>query len=324
MSDNNEIDLYEFLQDCTHWVKRLCKAVVRFIQGFLRLCVRKWWIVLPIILLAVGAALYYSRLDNRTYKVNAIAVLNGFSTTQFEQVFSPLYSTDDTLFVYMQVRPDEPIMRYISDKTISRPRTFSVIDYNCDSTIDMVDYKHKIAVGDTTIMHDHIAMQFRIKRRNISKLPEVTEALMTYLNSNPTLQSAYEAYLPTLDREVRFNHDQIEKLDSLTSAFYFNNNPSEQLFYKNTKDGEGIFLGERRIHLFLDNIYAHIAHTGVVDQRKQLATAPVVLVNNFVIDPKPVNPPLKCVVLFGLFGWLLGAFIALIIEQRKSIAAWLK
>lgn len=324
MSDNNEIDLYELLHDCTDWVKRFCKAIVRFIQGFLRLCVRKWWIVLPLILLAVGAALYYSRLDNRTYKVNAIAVLNGFTTTQFEQVFSPLYSTDDTLFIYMQVRPDEPIMRYISDKTISRPRTFSVIDYNCDSTIDMVDYKHKIGVGDTTIMHDHIAMQFRIKRRNISKLPEVSEALMTYLNSNPTLQSAYEAYLPTLDREVRFNHDQIEKLDSLTSAFYFNNNPSEQLFYKNTKDGEGIFLGERRIHLFLDNIYAHIAHTGVVDQRKQLATAPVVLVNNFVIDPKPVNAPLKCVVLFGLVGWLLGAFLALIIEQRKSISAWLK
>ncbi len=324
MSDNNEIDLYEIMQGCTRFAKRFCNAVVRFIQEFLRLCVRKWWIVLPLILLSVGAALYYSRLDNRTYKVNAIAVLNGFTTSQFEQVFSPLYSTDDTLFVYMQVRPDEPIMRYISDKTISRPCTFSVIDYNCDSTIDMVDYERKIAMGDTTIMHDHIAMQFRIKRRNIHKLPEVSEALMTYLNSNHTLQSAYEAYLPTLDREVRFNHDQIEKLDSLTSAFYFNNNPSEQLFYKNTKDGEGIFLGERRIHLFLNNIYAHIAHTGVVDQRKQLATAPVVLVNNFVIDPKPVNSPLKCVLLFGLAGWLLGAFIALILEQRKAIVAWLK
>ena len=61
-----------------------------------------------------------------------------------------------------------------------------------------------------------------------------------------------------------------------------------------------------------------------VDQRLQLATAPVTLENHFAVHPKPVNGRAKCVALFFLFGWCFACLLAEAIDKRKQISAWLK
>ena len=89
--------------------------------------------------------------------------------------------------------------------------------------------------------------------------------------------------------------------------------------------GNGVnFYGDRKIRLFLDQIYEQQKHMQQGDYRLQLATAPVVLENHFTAAPKPVNGRLKCMLLFLLLGWAFGCLIAEIIDQRKLIASWLR
>ncbi len=51
--------------------------------------------------LAVAAALYYTRPDNITYKINAVALLNGPTIQQFEKAFAPVQA--------MMENPEGPI-----------------------------------------------------------------------------------------------------------------------------------------------------------------------------------------------------------------------
>lgn len=318
MSEQKELNFFELCVLCAKGIGRGIVFLWRWAGKTVRLTLRKWWITFPAIALLVGLAFYYTRQDNLTYKVQAIAALNGPTLDVFEQAFRPLQGG------LVLGETDSPIRGYLKSNIALRPETFHVIDINCDSTIDYVDYKQAVPLGDTTIVQDYVALQFRIKQKNISHLARIEEAMMTYLNDNAALQLAYHNYLPLLDREARFYHDQIEKLDSLTSVFYF----QEQVKSMDSEKTDNMIWvgdrGARRIYLFLPEIYSHIDRTKHLDQRKRLATAPVVLTDHFVINPAPVNSRLKCIVLFGLAGYVLGLLIALVVEQRKTICAWLK
>lgn len=315
--DRNLIDL---IVDCWNGLMRLFGMLGALVASMLRLSTRCWWVVLPVILLSLGAALYYSRPANKTYKVNAIVRLNGPSIELVRQVYKPLEQIPNTNAPIAT----ETLLGLNSEiaRRVHTFKTFEVIDCLNDSTADYVDYKQKRKQQDTVnvVMPDRLALQFRV-RGNIECIPEVEQQLLQYFNNDPQLQHAYTSYLKTLDREVQFCHDQIEKLDSLTSSFYFLN---QDMALSITRWSTGLVIGDRRIRLFLDDIYRHIAYTRFIDERKAIATAPVVLENHFVMNARPINGRFKCLVI-GLFvGWIIGCILAALVDKRKVIAAWLK
>ena len=69
---------------------RGCKALGCLLAHMTRLTFRYWWVVITLLVLAVAAALYYSRSENQIYRLNAVALLNGPSIQQFEQAYAPL------------------------------------------------------------------------------------------------------------------------------------------------------------------------------------------------------------------------------------------
>ena len=146
--------------------------------------------------------------------------------------------------------------------------------------------------------------------------------MMTYLNGNEAMQQAYETYYRNMKEVVDFNHSQEQKLDSLTTHYYFHSHPSSDAATK-TQSGV-IFMGDWSVHLFLESIYDHQEQMIKADHRMHLATAPVVLENHFAVDAKPVNGRLKYLILFFLLGWIGGCVIAEMIDKRKAIIAWLK
>ena len=77
---------------CGRAVTDGCKAVGRLLARMVRLTYRYWWVVITCVVLALAAALYYTRSENLTYKLNAVALLNGPSIQQFEQAYAPLCS----------------------------------------------------------------------------------------------------------------------------------------------------------------------------------------------------------------------------------------
>lgn len=297
-------------------IGRGCAAVGRWIAEMLRLTYRMWWIVLPIAVLAIAAAFYYTRPDNLKYNVRAVAVLNGPSIAQFNQRYAVLQAGQT-------IPADAPIASLVAGRKMGDFKSFRVIDVHHDLTADYIDLKGKSSPKDTTNvqMQDRLCLQFTIKKRDIGLLNQMEKDVLDFLNADESMQLAYKAYLPNLQREVQFNHDQLEKLDSLTSQYYFHSTPGATL--TTVQDGV-IMAGDHRVHLFLNDIYEQQLRTELVDSRAQLATAPVAIENHFALAQAPLNPRMRFLVLFAVLGWIAGCLCGALIEQRKRLIAWLK
>ena len=316
-SAGKEMNFWDLCVEIGKGIGRGCMAAWALLSRMIRLTYRYWYIVMTLIVLAVAAALYHTRPKNIKYRVNAIAMVNGASLQQFEQAFAPL----KTGLMLPQDAKIGPYMRY---KQAGHFNIFRVVDVHHDGTPDFIDFKRKSNPKDTleVQMRDRVCIQFRTPAYAVPMIPEIEKAVLEVLNGNEALQQAYAAYLPNLREEVAFNHRQAVKLDSLTSAYYYNAGASAATM---GKDGSSVnFYGDRKIRLFLDDIYRQHEHIQLGDFRLQLATAPVVLENHFVLDQKTVMTPAKCVILFFLLAWITGCLIAGVIDRRKELTAWLK
>jgi len=317
MENQHEMNFFDLCVACGRAIGRGIAALGRMLAHMIRLTYRYWWIVITLVVLAAAAALYYTRHENTTYRVNAIAILNGPSITQFEQAYAPLRSG--------QMLPDElPLKAMIKERKVMAFETYRVIDCLNDSVADYVDFKDKSDPTDTVRvqMSDRLCLQFLIKQRNMKLIPEVEKEVLCWLNANDAMQQSYATYVRDMSYKVAFNHSQAQKLDSLTDHYYFHAHHGEQPL---TGIASGVvWVGDWRVHLFLDEIYSHLKRTEIMDQRIQLATAPVVLENHFAVDPKPVNGRLKFLFAFLLLGWIGGCVLAELIDKRKTISAWLK
>ena len=311
------MNFWDLCVACGRAIGRGCVALWNILSRMIRLTYRYWYIVVTLVVLAIALAIYHTRPKNIKYRVNAIAMVNGASMQQFEKAFAPLQSGQ-------LLPPDAKIAPYMRWKQAGCFDVFRVVDVHHDGVADYIDFKRKSSPKDTTEvqMQDRVCIQFQTSALFVPMIPEIEEAILELLNGNEALQQAHELYLENLREEVAFNHRQAVKLDSLTSAYYYNaGSPAAMM----NKDGNGVnFYGDRRIRLFLGEIYKQQLHTRNGDLRLQLASAPVVLENHFVVDPAPVMTRTKCVFLFFLLSWIVGCLIAELIDRRKEIAEWLK
>ena len=312
-----EMNFFDLCVAAWHALGRFCAACGRLLARMVRLSYRYWWLVGTIVIAALAAGWYYTRHENLTHRVNAVALLNGPTIQQFEEVYAPL--------MFAQRLPEEaPIASLIKDRKVSEFTTFRVVDALHDGFPDYVDFKRKVNPTDTinVRMQDRLCLQFRMKEKNMNCLPEVERALLAMINADPVLQEAYATYLPNLREEAAFNHRQAVKLDSLTSNYYYYTASAAQPM---NYSGNGVnFYGDRRIRLFLNDIYKQHQHMQMVDHRLQLATAPVTLESHFAVDPKPVMGRMKCLAILFLFSWCFACLAAQLIDSRKAVRAWLK
>lgn len=307
----------------------LCVAIGRAIgQGFVllgrtlgrmvQLSYRYWWLVVTIVVLAVAGAIFHTRKDNIVYKVNATALINGASMMQFEEAFQPLRTG-------RLLPPDAAIGRFLyGDRRAKQFDIFHVVDVQGDGTANYVDFKRKSTPKDTinVQMQDRVNIQFRVQAFNIELIPEIEQAVLDLLNSNEALQHSYALYVENLREEVAFNHRQAVKLDSLTSNYYYGSALSASPL--TNREGGVYFNSDRKVRLFLKDIYAQQQHLQQWDYKLELATAPVVLENHFSLDPKPVMTRGRCVFIFFLLSWIGSCILAELIDKRKAICAWIK
>lgn len=318
--EQREMNLFDLCQAIARGIGKSVKWLVWCFGEMLKLSFRQWWVVLIVVALCVAAALYYSREGNRSYKVDVVANLNGITNSmvsaEFERLNKAFYLTEQQNLATMLNVDGE-----LANGTCGF-ETFDVIDLLADTTIDMVDYDRSAPMMDTLYVHvpNMVAMRFRTKQPN--RVPEMENAILNYLNTRPYFQSLYETYYKGLEREARFHRDQIEKLDSLTSVFYFSQNNREQMQMKVWESG--MVVGRREIALFLEDVYLEMRESECVNARLAIATAPVVLQSHFVVNPRAVNGPLRMSAIAIVVGWLLGLMVAALVENRKRILTWLQ
>ena len=315
-----EFNLLDFFVMSFRALGRAFRACWSAFTHVVLMMIRYWWIFVLLIGLGIVGGMYYTRFDNRIYKANAIAMINGASIPQFEQAYAPLRTVE-------LIPNDAAIKPYLESKTITRFKTFYVIDAMNDGVADYTDFDCKSNSTDTLSvrMKDRMCMQFRIKGCNLPQLRDVENALLAYLNSNEALRQSYQGYVTNLREEGAFNHAQAQKLDSLTSYYYFNEKTVTPTLPANQKSTGNVNLYvDTQVKLFLDDIYKQQKHMQQTDYRIQLATAPVVLENHFYLDPTPVNSRLKVMILALFFAWLISYICAELLHNRKAVSAWLK
>ena len=298
-------------------IGKACRHICHWLAELVRLTYRLWWVVIPIMILALAAGMYYTRNDNLNYKIQAIALLNGASIEQFDQRYGILASG-------LQLSKQDPLKKVVTGRIATRFESFYVVDVFNDSIADYVDYNGKSSPADTidVQMKDRIALQFCMKKRNLDQLPQIEKQLLDFFNADESMQKSYALYRENMLRAQQFNHDQLEKLDSLTSEYYFKSNPGANPL-ADVREGL-VFMGDWKVHLFLDEIYSHQRRTEHMDRRASFMTAPVVLENHFVVNPNPINAPKRMLPLFLIAGWLCGCCLAVCVEQRKRIISWLR
>lgn len=313
---DKEMNFFDLCVAIGRAIGRLCVACWRLLSRMIRLTYRYWWLVLTLVVLAVAAAIYHTRTDNVLYRVNAVAFINGASVPQFEQAFAPIMSG--------RLLPENTRMGwYLSHKQAQRFSIYRIVDAKGDGTPDYIDFKRKSNPKDTVLvqMQDRVCIQFCTPSYAIPLVPEIEAAILEVLNGNPSLQQSYEVYRQNLAEEVAFNHRQSMKLDSLTSAYYYNAGSVMPM----TTNGNAVnYYGDRKIRLFLNDIYNQQQRARLYDYKMQLATAPVVLENHFAVSPKPVHSRMECVIIFFLLGWIVGCLLAEGVDRRKEIISWLK
>ena len=309
------MNFWDLCVTIAHGIGRGIVALWNVLARMIRLTYRYWYIVITLIVLGIAAAIFHTRPDNIQYRVNATALINGASMLQFEEAFQPLRSC--------ALLPDDAAINpYIYQRRVQAFELFRVVDAKRDGTADYVDFNRKSSPKDTVNvqMQDRVNIQFRVQGYTIPEIPQIEKAVLDMLNSNENLQQAYVAYVKNLQEEAAFNHRQAIKLDSLTSTYYYNAGSAAM-----TTNGAGIsFNGDRKIRLFLQDIYKQQLHTQLTDYKLQFATAPVVLENHFTIDPKPVKSRMFWILVCFLLGWCGGCLLAEMIDKRKALSAWLK
>lgn len=318
----NEMNLYDVCRESVRAIGRGIKACGKGLASMLRLTYRQWWVVLIVVVLALVAANYWARRSNRIHKVEAIVWLNGPSVEQTEQAFKNLANAMPSSLTKKQTLTTQLGLTKQQLRGVHDLRSYHVIDCKHDSVADFVDYRHKVARTDTLNVHMPNRLCLTFRTNNLAAVDTVGEAIINYLNTLPQMQAAYEKKRALVEREVQFAQTHIEKLDSLTTAFYFEQGIGPQ--FQANRWESGFVAGRREIKFFTAVIYNEFCHLDKLNTELTFCTAPVVVEDNFKINPNAVNGRIKMNIIGLLAGWILGCLIAAFIEQRKALISWLK
>ncbi len=331
MTEKNEHSIQDIQHELSLW--ELCLICFRSIGSFffnvwhlclnmLRLSVQRWYIILPFLILGLIGGLYFSREDNRIYNVGAMVHLSGVNRTDVNHVYTSLrlatpdfINAQQTLASQLQIMPEQA-------NKLRKFTTYGVIDFQRDSIPDVVDKKNKHDLSDTVtiIMPDYLYLSFQTKAPQEAQI--IGQAVINYLNNNAELQAAHVAHKNVLQRKVDFFRTQIDKLDSLTTTFYFEQTGKGQVKYN--RWSSALVIGDRRIELLHPDILMLIRDREFAEKQFTMAKNPVVPMGQFVVDPHPINGPIKCSILGLLLGYIVGCICAFAWKRRKHFTQWLK
>ncbi len=317
-----ELNLWELCLICFNAIGKACRWIWQLCTSTLRLSLQLWYIVLPLVIVGIACGAYYSRKDNRIYRVGTMVHLSGVNRTEVNHVYNALaLATEDRV----NSKQTLSALLGISAEQAGKLRKFetqNVLDYRCDSIPDAIDRdnKHDLADTVTVVMPNYLYLGFQTKAPQEAQL--VGQAIINYLNSNNGLQQEFFANRNVLQRKSDFCRTQINKLDSLTSVFYFEQagRGHVRADFWNT----ALMVGDRRIKVLHPDILNLIQTTEYAEKQLVLASAPVVPLSDFVVEPKAVNSRLKCLVLGLAVGYVLGCILACAWRKRKQLVQWVR
>ncbi len=323
MAEKNELSLWDLCLAGFRAIGNMCVGFYHLCLNSLRLAIQCWYIVLVFIIIGVGMSAYYSRIENKIYKVGTMVNLNGVTRTDVVSVYNSLTLTTPEPLNVQQSLPillNLPIEKVYS---LGKFETRNVIDFCNDSIPDIVDFDKEWDMGDTlnVIAPNYLYLTFRTKQPQEAQL--VGKAIIDFLNKDAGLQASYQATKAIWERRSIFYHTQIERLDSLTHSFYFDQNVQNNESLRYNRWSTSLLVGDRRIKLIHPEILVLIEEAAWMDRELAKATAPVVPMGEWAVNPAAVNRLMISLPIGFLLGYIMGCVVALAFVRRKQIKEWL-
>lgn len=316
------MNLFDLIVICCRGCKHALQSVCSLLGKMVRISYRKWYIVLICAIAVAGAAMYWTRGENREYRLDAVMYLNGPTTELISNQFLQLETSSTRTY-----NPEQDICKLLGLQpheggTIRSFSCYNVIDALQDSIANFVDYKHKYQNNTDTLYHvmkNRIAISYYTKHVHLA--PKIEEGILRFFNENPQNIACFENYRHTLEMQHSFLEKELARMDTVTRSFYLEQGASNITQFD--RWGNSLLVGKRELVLIDEDIMNLYKQKNYVDFQLAMCSAPVVLENHFVTNWVPRYRHVILIPLGFVIGWLLGILLGLLIEQRKQIHNWL-
>ncbi len=315
------MNLFDLCAAFFGWIGKCVKWCWNLLLDSIRLSLQKWYIVMPVVVVFFIVGLLLAHPSRRVYKVEAQLWLNGPQAFEVNEAVKPLGNllpgemyAGQTLEQLLQLPPEQVF-------GVEGVETFPVIDFLRDSTADAVDYKRKHKLTDTLNVVMKQCVQLRFRTRRPQNAAVVGQAVLDYLNRNPTFQSAYEGKMNVLRQQNDFYTKQVAKADSIADAFYLETGKDAVQIQSRSNN---LLMGKREVESFYPQLQAMLNEAKKTQHEIALATAPVVAPQGFVINRNAVNRYSNCGIIALLLGYIIGCLVAYAVKRREDLKAWLK
>ena len=312
--NTKEVNLLDIMSVIWNWIVKVVMFVISLAGKTLQLLFRHKILTIILLLLAFAVSQYFSRPSNRKYNVDAMAVLYGVQAKTVMQVGSQLTASSPR-FEETSLSRKLGISDSVSKK-IAGINFFNVIDFKSDSVPDRVDFNNKHPLSDTlnVRMRDHVYI--RLKTIGTKHAAEVGDAVLKYINSNPTVQTEFESWKNQLRQSIVIAGLESKRLDSLARIKYFQDaKPNIRL------DNNNLLIGNQYTQLFYGDMLYMQRIISESEAKLAEAETPLVIPSGFIINPQATNGRVKNGIEGLLIGLVLSVIAAFVIENFKN---WIK
>jgi len=316
-NNSKEINLLQLISLFLNWLSKLVKNLFNFFGYLIKLCFRRWLIVIIIISLCFLYGQFLARPSARSYKAEAMAILYGSDTQTAKEVFKQLENTlssNNLISLATKLSLPDSVANNILEV-----RSFYVIDYLDDGVADVIDFKNTHSNTDTLNLRMQNQIYIRLVTRNINQVPQVQVALLRYLNNNEMMKSKFEAKKNVFLQSISICDREMLRIDSLAKVTYFKEYDKQLKFDNNT-----LLIGKQDKQLF----YTDLLRLQEIKSNAEMQLAeykqPMELPSGFVVNPNPLNGRTKYGLLSILIGFALSIVVSLLLENTKNISVYLK
>ena len=310
----NEINLLDIFIIIGKWIKKIYTSLLRFAGVILKLLYRNKILTAIIFILAIVIGQYMARPSARKFNVEAMCVLYGPEAKTISEIGKQL-SLSSPRFAATSLANKLSLPDSIAS-SVAGVQFFQVIDYQRDHTPDMIDFGHSHSMEDTLNlpMTDYIYMRLKVKGTRHAQV--IGEAMLKYLNTNPTIQNQYSIMKAQLNEKIILCDAELLRVDSLAKITYFRDKKPEIKFENNK-----LLIGNNYIQLFYQDLLNIQANKTLAMNRLMEAKQPVVIPSGFVVNPNSTNGRAKLGIYSLMIGLMLSLALAFFIENWRK---WLK
>lgn len=311
-----ELSLIQIIAQFFQWLKKISLSLIRFVGKLIQLSVKHWAVFLIALAVNVAGSLYLSRSAARKYKAETTLHIAFTDAAIVNEMIDQLAnSLNDNKNLSLASKLDIPDSVGIN---IQKIKHFDVIDYLDDETANIVDFKRKHDLTDTTnvVMNNRVYLQLITKKPNQLKL--VHDAMINYFNSNPYLITEFEFNIKSQVKAIELIDKEMNRIDSMATLDYFKNEKRAEIGL----EGYKMVLGEQKKPIYSEDLLKltdnrHFRQN-LIDTNKQ----PVYTTTGFIVSG-PINDRVRYLAFGLVLGVIAGMISAFVFDNRQCIKNYL-